>query len=199
MFRNLCAALAILMTASPALAGDTYTVDRSHSETSFRVRHMMGRVSGGFGDFSGTIQVDRERPEDSRVEFRIKTASIDTNNTRRDEHLRSPDFFDAAAHPEIVFTSTRVVPKGENQFEVHGNLTMRGVTKALVLPVTFLGEATDPGGRVKASWETSTTLNRKEYGIVWNRALDSGGFVLGDEVEVTINIQAARQQGAATQ
>ena len=199
MFRNLCAALAILMTASPALAGDTYTVDRSHSETSFRVRHMMGRVSGSFGDFSGTIEVDRERPEDSRVEFRIKTASIDTNNTRRDEHLRSPDFFDAAAHPEIVFTSTRVVPKGENQFEVHGNLTMRGVTKPLVLPVTFLGEAADPGGRVKASWETSTTLNRKEYGIVWNRALDSGGFVLGDEVEVTINIQAARQQGAGTQ
>jgi polyisoprenoid-binding protein YceI len=199
MFRNLCAALAILMAASPVLAGDTYTVDRSHSETSFRVRHMMGRVSGSFGDFSGTIQVDRERPEDSRVEFRIRTASIDTNNTRRDEHLRSPDFFDAAAHPEIVFTSTRVVPKGENQFEVHGNLTMRGVTKALVLPVTFLGEATDPGGRVKASWETSTTLNRKEYGIVWNRALDSGGFVLGDEVEVTINVQAARQQGAATQ
>jgi len=192
-------ALALLLAAAPAAADETYTLDRAHSEVTFRIRHMMSRVSGSFGDFDGTIKLDREQPERSSVEFRIKSASIDTQNERRDTHLRSADFFDVEQHPEIVFKSTRVVPKGDNAFEVHGDLTMRGVTKPIVLPVTSLGEMKDPRGRAKAGWEAATTLNRKDYGIVWNQTLDTGGFVLGDEVEVAINLQAVKQEAQATQ
>lgn len=191
-------ALALLLTAIPAAAGDTFAVDRAHSEVSFRIRHMMSKVSGTFGDFEGTIDLDRAQPEQSSVELRIKAASIDTNNERRDNHLRSADFFHVEQHPEIVFRSTRIVPKGENAFEVHGDFTMRGVTKAIVVPVTYLGEMKDGRGRTKAGWEASATLNRKDYGIVWNQTLDTGGFVLGDEVEVAINLQAAKQEPAET-
>jgi polyisoprenoid-binding protein YceI len=198
MVRPIVAAvLAALLTASSA-AADVFTVDKSHSEVSFRVRHMMSRVSGSFGDFGGTIDLDAAAPERSSVEFRIQAASIDTNNDRRDDHLRGEDFFHVEQHPEIVFKSTRVVPKGETTFEVHGDLTMRGVTKPIVLPVTFLGTMTDGRGQTKAGWETAVTLSRKDFGIVWNRALDTGGLVLGDEVEVTINLQAASAPPAAT-
>lgn len=191
-------ALALLLVTAPATADEVFTIDRAHSEISFRIRHMMSRVQGSFGDYEGTINLSREQPERSSVEFRIKAASIDTNNERRDNHLRSDDFFDVEQHPEIVFKSTRIVPKGENAFEVHGDFTMRGVTKAIVVPVTFLGEMKDARGRTKAGWEASATLDRKDFGIVWNQTLDTGGFVLGDEVEVSINLQAAKQEVAET-
>jgi len=190
-------ALALLLVTAPVTADEVFTIDRAHSEVSFRIRHMMSKVSGTFGDYEGTIDLSREQPEQSNVEFRIKAASIDTNNERRDTHLRSADFFDVEQHPEIVFRSTRIVPKGENAFEVHGDFTMRGVTKAIVVPVTYLGEMKDARGRTKAGWEASAMLNRKDYGIVWNQTLDTGGFVLGDEVEVSINLQAAKQEAAA--
>lgn len=199
MFRSLTlTVLAVLISATAALAGETYVIDKDHSETGFTIRHMMGRVAGGFTDFGGTIVFDKAKPEQSSVEFRIKSASIDTNNQKRDDHLRSPDFFDAAANPEIVFKSTKVVPKSANAFDVHGTLTMRGVTKAIVLPVKYLGEGKDPFGNQKASWETSIVLNRKDYGIVWNKTLDTGGWLLGDDVTVTINLQAARQVAKQT-
>ena len=187
-----------LVTAltAPALA-DTFTVDKAHSEAAFQVRHILTKVRGTFRDFSGTINFDKAKPEDSSVEFRIKATSIDTGNQKRDDHLRSPDFFDVATHPEIVFKSTKVVPKGGDKFEVTGDFTMHGVTKSLTLPVAFLGEQKFGKG-VKAGFETAVTINRKDFGLNWNRALESGGVLVGEEVEISINIEADLQQPTAS-
>jgi polyisoprenoid-binding protein YceI len=196
--RRLAVALALAgLAASPALAADTWTVDKAHSETSFQIRHMMAKVRGSFNDFSGTIVADAAKPESSTVEFTIKTASIDTNNEGRDKHLRSADFFDAEKFPEITFKSTKVVAKGKDKFDVTGPLTMHGVTKEVTLPVTFLGTQKDPQGNDKAGFEISATLNRKDYGIVYNRALDAGGFVLGDEVWVSVNLETNKKKPEA--
>jgi len=180
-----------LALAAPALA-DTYAIDKNHSEAAFQVRHILTKVRGTFRDFAGTITFDKAKPENSSVEFRIKAASIDTGVQKRDDHLRSPDFFDAAAHQEIIFKSTKVVPKGNNTFDVTGDFTMHGVTKPITLPVKFLGEQKFMKG-AKAGFETAVTLNRKDYGLVWNRALESGGVMVGEEVEISINIEADLQ------
>lgn len=182
----------MLAIASPALA-DTYSVDKVHSEAAFQVRHILTKVRGTFRDFSGTVTFDKAKPENSAVEFRIKTTSVDTGIQKRDDHLRSPDFFDVATHPEIVFKSTKVVAKGGNKFDVTGDFTMHGVTKSITLPVTFLGEQKFGKG-TKAGFETALTLNRKDYGLTWNRALESGGVLVGEEVEIAINIEADLQQ-----
>jgi polyisoprenoid-binding protein YceI len=176
--------------ASPALAADTYQFDKAHTTVGFQVRHIVTNVGGKFQDFSGTIRVDRARPESSSVEFTIQAASINTNEPKRDEHLKSPDFFDVANQPTITFKSTSVKATGKDAYEVTGNLTMRGVTKQITLPVTFLGEAKDPWGNEKMGFETATTLNRKDYGINWNKALDQGGFLVGDDVKVEISVEA---------
>lgn len=196
MMRTLAAATALtLALASPALA-DIYTVDRAHSEAAFQVRHILTKVRGTFRDFAGTIDFNKANPEQSTVEFRIKAASIDTGIQKRDDHLRSPDFFDVATHPEIVFKSTKVVPKGGNVFEVTGDFTMRGVTRSITLPVTFLGEQKF-GKSAKAGFETAITINRKDYGLTWNRALESGGVLVGEEVQIEINVEADLQEPAA--
>ena len=177
-----------LALAAPALA-DTYTVDRNHSEAAFQVRHILTKVRGTFRDFSGTINVDKAKPENSSVEFVIKATSIDTGTQKRDDHLRSPDFFDVAKYPEITFKSTKVVSKGNGKFDVTGDFTMHGVTKQITLPVTFLGEQKFMNG-TKAGFETGLTINRTDYGLVWNKAVESGGVLVGEEVEIAINIEA---------
>jgi polyisoprenoid-binding protein YceI len=193
-FTVLAAALAL---ASPALAADTYQFDKAHTTVGFQVRHIVTNLGGKFQDFSGTIKVDRVKPESSSVEFTIQAASINTNDPKRDEHLKSPDFFDVANQPTITFKSTSVKPTGKDAYDVAGNLTMRGVTKAITLPVTFLGEGKDPWGNEKIGFETATTLNRKDYGINWNKALDQGGLLVGDEVKVQISVEANKVKQAA--
>ena len=131
------------------------------------------------------------------VTVEIKTTSIDTKDEGRDEHLRSADFFDVANHPGITFESTAVKPVGDDTYEVTGNFTMHGVTKQVTLPVKVLGEMKDPWGDQRIGFEVATTLNRKDYGISWNKALDSGGFILGDEVKVSINLQAVEKKSKA--
>jgi polyisoprenoid-binding protein YceI len=182
-------AAALALAGSPALAADNFVVDKGHSEASFQVRHFVSKVRGRFTDFAGTIQVDRANPEKSSVEYAIKTASIDTANERRDGHLRSPDFFDAEKFPEITFKSTKVVAKGQDRYDVTGNFTLHGVTKEITVPVAFLGFAKTQRGE-KAGFEVTTTINRKDYGIVWNQPMDAGSLVLGDEVTVAINIES---------
>jgi polyisoprenoid-binding protein YceI len=181
----------------PAFAAETYGVDKAHSEVLFSIKHLVSRVSGNFQDFDGKIVIDRAKPEASSAEFTIKATSINTNNARRDDHLRTPDFFDVAKFPEITFKSTKVVPKGKDAFEVTGDLTMRGVTKPVVLAVSFLGDIKDQMGNDKAGFEATTTINRKDFGVLWNKALDQGGFVLGDDVKVTANLEAAKPKQAA--
>ncbi|HQZ16525.1 MAG TPA: YceI family protein [Vicinamibacteria bacterium] len=189
-------ALALTLAASAAFAQDVYNVDKVHSEVGFRVRHFVSKVSGRFDDFSGTISVVPGKPAASSVEFTIKTASINTANTGRDNHLRSADFFDAEKHPEITFKSTKIVPVDADTFNVTGVFTMHGTAKELTIPVDFGGTVTDARGTEKAGFALTTKLNRKDYGIVWNQTLDSGSMVLGDEVEITVNIEANKRKPA---
>jgi polyisoprenoid-binding protein YceI len=188
--------LAFLLTASaaPLFAADTFTVDKTHSDTSFQIRHFTSKVRGGFTEFEGAIQADTAKPEMSSVAFTIKTASISTHNADRDKHLQSPDFFDAAKCPEISFKSSKITPTGKDKYDVAGTLTMRCVAKEVTLPVTFTGMVNDPWGNERAGFEIMTKLNRKDYGINWNKALDAGGFVLADDVDVMINLEAVKKK-----
>lgn len=188
-------ALAVLVLgASPTLAADTYMIDRVHSEVGFQIRHIVTKVRGRFTDFEGTIQGDRARPEASSVEIKIRAASIDTDNENRDKDLRSANFFEVEKYPEIDFKSSRIVARGQDRYEVTGTLSMHGVTKEITLPVIFLGFAKDPRGNEKAGFEAEITLGRKDFGILWNRTLDTGGLLLGDEVYVSINIEANKKK-----
>ena len=193
--------LIVALAAMPLLAQtapepQVWTVDKAHSAAQFKVRHMMANVVGQFRDFSGDVRIDRADPKQSSVEFTIQTASIDTGNTNRDEHLRSGDFFDAAKFPAITFKSTSVNAKSATEFDVTGDLTMHGVTKRVTLPVSFLGFGKTARGE-KAGFEIETTLNRKDYGIVWNKTLDEGGLLLGEDVKVTINLELDHKTPAA--
>ncbi len=183
--------------ALPAQAADTWSIDKGHSEASFQVRHFVTNVRGRFADFGGTIVTDTAKPENSSVEFKIAATSIDTGVADRDKHLRSANFFDVEKFPEITFKSTSVKPAGKDSYHVTGDLTMRGVTKTITLPVAFAGTAKDPWGNERAGFETSITLNRKDYGINWNKALDQGGFVLSDEVKVSINLETVKKKPEA--
>jgi len=183
----------LALAAAPALAADTLVVDRSHSQAGFQIRHLFSTVRGRFTTFEGTIAMDAAKPEASSVTFTIDAASIDTDNADRDKHLRSGDFFDVEKHPAITFTSDKVKATGKDLYTVTGTLTMRGVAKTITLPVTYLGAGKDPWGNSRAGFSTTVTLNRKDYGINWNKALDTGGVLLGDDVAVTIELEAVRQ------
>jgi polyisoprenoid-binding protein YceI len=194
---SLLKALAVVLLLPVAAAAEpaVYKVDAAHSGVGFSIRHFVSNVSGRFREFEGTIKYDKASPAASSVEFTVKSASIDTANGDRDEHLRSPDFFEVAKHPGWSFTSTKVAAKDADTLEVTGNLTIKGVTKQVTIPVEVLGTVATPRGE-KAGFEASFTVNRKDYGITWNRLLDAGGAVLGDDVKITITIEADRQQAA---
>ncbi|HYC63073.1 MAG TPA: YceI family protein [Thermoanaerobaculia bacterium] len=177
-------------------ATETFVVDRNHSTATFKVRHMMANVVGQFRDFTADVNIDRADPAKSSVDFTIQATSIDTGNANRDNHLRSADFFDVAKFPTITFKSTSVTPKSKNEFDVTGDLTMHGVTKRVTLPVTFLGFGKTAKGE-KAGFEIETTIDRKDYGVVWNRTLDEGGVLLGDNVKVSINLEMDKKVAAA--
>jgi len=194
MRRTTVATLALLVgLAGIASAADTWTIDKAHSEVNFKIKHLMSKVSGRFADFDATITTDFNNLGASGVTFTIQAASIDTANADRDKHLRSPDFFDVEKFPTITFTSSKITKTGDDSFDVTGILTMHGVSKEITLPVTFLGAGQDPWGNTKAGFEITTTLSRTDYGIVWNKALETGGFLLGNEVEVTINLEVAKK------
>jgi polyisoprenoid-binding protein YceI len=190
-FRTLAVA-AFLVTAS-SLFAETFVVDKAHSEATFQVRHMMSKVSGKFNDFSGKINIDRAKPAASSVEFTIKAASVDTGNSDRDKHLQTADFFDVARCPELTFKSTSIAPtKKKDVYDVTGDLTMRCVTKHITIPVEFGGFGKDPWGNERAGFSLTTTVNRKDYGINWNKALDNGGFLLSDDVTINVNLEAQK-------
>ena len=168
----------------------TLQIDPAHSQAEFQVRHLLSRVRGRFTDLSGTIEFDQQTPAQSSVAFSIRTASIDTNQPDRDAHLRSDDFFAVEKFPTLTFTSTSITARSAQQYDVTGDLTIRGIKKSVVLPVTYLGAAKDPWGNEKLAFETEITLDRKEFGLVWNAALETGGFLVGDEVRVNVSLQA---------
>jgi polyisoprenoid-binding protein YceI len=195
-------ALALAGLASVASAAPlTFDIDRVHSQVGFSIRHFFSKVPGQFKDFQGTILMDPKDPAASSVSVTIQTASIFTDNDRRDTHLRSPDFFAADSFPTLTFRSTKVEPAGRDHYKVAGDLTMRGVTKPVVLDVDFLGMGqVGIGGQsmgTKAGFEATTSLNRQDFGIRWNKTLDQGGLMLGDDVAVGLHIEANLKQAGA--
>lgn len=181
------AAVVAPATASTAI---TYAADKAHAHVGFTVRHMMSQVRGSFGDFSATIVKDDANLAASSVDFKIQATSIDTANENRDKHLRSEDFFFVEKFPEITFKSSRVEKVSDTEYKVTGDFTMRGVTKVMTLPVILLGEMKTKEGKSVVGFSVNTKLDRKEFGINWNRALDAGGMLLSDEVAVEITMEA---------
>lgn len=185
------------LASLPASAIDTYSIDTAHSEVGFQIRHLVAKTRGRFDAFQGTVKMDAANPAASSVEFTIEATSINTVNENRDKHLRSADFFDVEKFPKITFKSSKVTKTGDNTYDVTGTLTMKGVSKELTLPVTYTGQVKDPWGNTKGGFETRTVLNRKDFGISWNAALDAGGFVLGDDVTVEITLETKLEKPAA--
>ena len=180
-------------TAAAAPAGArTYTIDRSHSSVGFRIRHLVSNVDGRFKDFGGMVVYDPAAPEKSGIEMTVQAASIDTDTPRRDDDLRSENFFDVAKYPLLSFKSVSVQKKSPTELAVTGDLTMHGVTKRITIPIEVLGTIPFRGGE-KAGFATSFTVDRKDYGITWNRALDQGGTLLSDEVKVSIQLETEWQ------
>jgi len=170
-------------------------IDPGHSQVGFNVRHFFTRVPGNFNEFSGRILYDEKNVANSSVEVEVKTSSVDTNHERRDNHLRSPDFFAADSFPAMTFKSTKITPVEGNKFKIEGNLTMRGVTRPVTLDASFLGMGVvdSKSGMVRGGWEATTTVNRKDYGILWNRVLDQGSTMLGDDVNITLAVEAMKE------
>jgi polyisoprenoid-binding protein YceI len=189
----LALALAVLVPSLAAAAVTVYAIDKNHTVVGFKIRHWVSNVEGRFNDFDGKIHYDPQNPAASKVEFTAKAGSIDTNNQRRDTHLRSADFFDVEKFPELTFKSAKVVAKDADTLEVTGDLTIHGVTKQVTVPVEILGFQDLAEGNQKAGFETSFTVNRKDYGIVWDRTLDAGGTMLGDTVKITLSIEADKE------
>ena len=175
----------------------TYKIDKSHSEAIFQVRHLLTKVRGRFSDFEGTVEFNEANPEQSSVNFTIQATSIDTAEQDRDKHLRTADFFDVENHGTITFHSKRIDAKGGDSIDVIGDLTIHGVTKEVTLPVTHLGKAKDPWGNERLGFEAETTINRKDFGLNWNKALESGGVLVGDDVNVGLEIELVKKDAAA--
>ena len=192
LFTNVFAAT--LLMATTALAGD-FRVDVAHSQVAFKVKHLgISTVTGYFNDFNASFDVDPSDLSTLKAEATIETRSVDTRAEDRDTHLRSADFFDVENHPQMRFTSTKAKVVGKNRVELHGNLTIRGVTKPIVLDAEFQGAAMGPMGKHRAAFTASTTINRKDFGVSWNKTLDAGGFVVGEEVLIQIELEAVSME-----
>ena len=171
----------------------TWTIDPSHSEVGFTVRHLgISKTRGRFGAFAGDIVV-AERPEDSRVSVTIDPASVDTKDAGRDEHLRGADFFSVEDHPSLTFVTTSVAPSGD-RWAVTGDLTIAGVTKPVVLDTEVTGLATDPWGNDRVGFVASTEVNREDFGLTWNSALETGGLLVGKTVKIDLEVEAVLQK-----
>lgn len=196
MKTNLFRVALILLTAvfihSFAYAKE-YDVDPNHSTIGFSIRHLVTTVNGRFTEFTGMVVYDAQLPKNSKVSFAVKTSSITTANDKRDTDLRSPNFFDVEKYPEATFTSTKVMPMGKNKAKVMGNLTIHGVTKPVAFDVEFLGAMKDPWGNQRAGFVATTTLDRKDFGITWNKVLDNGSLFVGNEVSMKIDVEAVEK------
>ncbi len=180
----------------PATVADltgTWTLDATHTRIGFVARHaMVTKVRGSFNDFEGTAVVDGSNLGASKVDVTIQAASIDTRNEQRDGHLRSNDFLAMDEYPTITFVSTDVRGTGATSFELVGDLTIKGVTQSVAIPFEFEGAATDPYGNLRAGFEGSVTINRKDYGITWNAALETGGVLVGEKITLEFEVSAIK-------
>jgi polyisoprenoid-binding protein YceI len=176
-----------------ANATGTWVIDASHTNLGFSARHaMVAKVRGNFGEFSGSFTIDGGNLAASSAELTIQAASIDTKSADRDAHLKSADFLDVEVYPTITFVSTSVAPKGAGVV-VTGDLTIHGVTKSVEVDYDFVGISQDPWGNTKIGFEGSTKISRKDFGLVWNVALESGGILVGDEIKLNLDVEADKQ------
>lgn len=191
MRKTLLAALILTGAGFPTQAA-SYKIDESHSTVMFKVRHLLGKVSGRFDKFEGTFEYDPANLATLKTKAEIQAASINTNVAKRDEHLRSADFFDTAKYPTLSFVSTKVTDIKGSKAKLQGKLTIHGVTKPVTLDIESLGAAKDPWGNERAALSASTMINRTDYGLTWNQALETGGVLVGEEVEITLEIEGMK-------
>lgn len=183
-----------MSTSTTTVPAGTWTLDKSHTSVGFTVRHMMvSKVRGTFRDFDAEIKV-ADNPLESTLRATVKMASIDTGDENRDQHLRTNDFFDVEHHPEMTFVSTSITGSG-SEYQVTGDLTIRGVTKPVTFDLEVGGVGKDPWGNTRAGFTMTGTINRKDFGIEWNAPLETGGFLVGDKVTIEIDAEATLQQG----
>jgi polyisoprenoid-binding protein YceI len=175
----------------PRMSNQRWDFDLTHSGVHFSVRHLVvSKVRGQFKQWGGTLELDPSDPTTAKAVIEIDAASIDTNEPRRDEHLRSGDFLLAAEHPKLRFVSGAIERAGDGHYKVHGDLTIRGVTRPVVLKAELSGTVTDPWGGQRVGFTLATSIDRKDFGVSWNQALDHGGVAVGDKVEISIEIEA---------
>jgi polyisoprenoid-binding protein YceI len=179
-----------MKATTAATATRTFAIDKTHSDLLFQVRHLVTRVRGRFTAFSGTVAIDEDNPQRSSVTVEIDAASIDTGTPDRDSHLRSADFFDVATYPTLTFVSSRIDRTSAEEFDVTGTLTIHGVAREVTLPVSYLGRTNDPWGNERVGFESELTINRKDFGLGWNALLETGALVVGDDVKITLSVQA---------
>ena len=179
---------------SAADRGGAYTIDPDHSAVTFKIRHLLSKTAGSFNEFEGTIDYEPGKPETWKAQAVIQAASIDTNVQKRDEHLRSKDFFEVEKYPTLTFKSTQVTDATDKGAKLHGLLTMHGVEKPVVLDLGIHGVGKDPWGNMRAGFTATTTIDRKEFGLTWNKAVEAGGFLVGDEVEITLEVEGLSKQ-----
>jgi len=195
MLRRLMIAGVMLVFVSASASADTYKIDRAHSNVGFAVRHLgLGKVKGEFRDFAGTIDYDPGDISKSKVEATIQVPSIDTRDSSRDIHLKSGDFFAADSFPTMTFKSTKVTEKSKGNLEIVGELTLRGVTKPVTLSAELAGTMDDPWGNKRVSFSAQGKIDRTDYGVKWDKLLDSGGFVVGHDVDIQIEIEAVMKK-----
>ena len=176
------------------MAKSKWALDKSHSSVDFTVRHMMfAKVNGTFKEFNAEIEADPEDLTTASISFEVDTASIDTRNGDRDAHLRSADFFDSENHPKMTFKATKIVKTGDGTYDITGDLTIRGTTRSETFKVEYNGSGKDPWGNEKVGFSVEGKINRTDYGFKWNAPLEAGGVLVGDEVKISLDIQAAKQ------
>lgn len=187
--------LAALLPASAVFAApENYTIDPEHSAVGFTIRHLFSKVPGRFTKFEGTLILDRDDFTKSSVQVSIDAASIDTNEPARDKHLRSDAFFDVEKNHTLTFQSTKVRSMAPNKLQIDGNLTIRGTTKPVTLDADILGFGPGYGGGFRGGFEARTKINRQDFGVAWNDVVEGGGYVLGNDVDITLNVEAAKVQ-----
>jgi polyisoprenoid-binding protein YceI len=195
--KRIIPAIAVLaLLAFPALAAaETWTIDTDHSSVGFTVRHMMvSNVKGTFGTFRGSAEVDEKDITKSKISVTIDTASINTGVAKRDDHLRSADFFDTAKYPTMTYVSKKVEKIGADRMRVYGDLTLHGVTKPVVLEVEGPTKAyKDPWGNLRRGASATATINRKDFGLAWNKAIEAGGVLVGEEVKILLEMEFIRK------
>ena len=175
----------------------TWQIDYSHSHIYFTARHMMiSKVRGRFSQWEGAIEFDEQNPENTTVDVTVQMDSIHTRDDQRDGHLRSPDFFNVAEFPQMTFKSNRVIMESVNEGKLYGDLTIRGVTKEVMLVVEYAGQAKSPWGTISAGFSAKGSLNRKDWGLTWNQALETGGVLVGEKVEIEIELELVKQPEA---